>query len=91
MEDAAADSTADTIDIAPTVPTAPIAADKAKPKGKDKKELTAAKREVQNQKRQDRRVAKRARKVEVLAVIALEEKNEHLVLLYSMKVLTAQE
>jgi hypothetical protein len=41
-----------------------------------KKEMTAAKREVQNQKRHSHRVTERARRAETLAATALEEKNE---------------
>jgi hypothetical protein len=58
MEDVAADLFSDTMEVTLTTPTAStattIAGDKAKPKpkAKVKKEMTAAKKEVQNQKRQ---------------------------------------
>jgi hypothetical protein len=74
MENTAADPSVEAIDVAvtatvaattPTTSTATTAAvAKPKPKVKVKKELTAAEREVQ--KRRARRVAQRARKVEML-------------------------
>jgi hypothetical protein len=56
MEAATADPSVDAIDVDLTAPTAPTAttADIAKLKTRMKKELTAAEREVQNQKRRAR-------------------------------------
>jgi hypothetical protein len=65
MEDAIADPATDAID-SPHYPHGhhhhAIAGDIAKPNKKMKKELSVAEREVQNQKRQARQVAERARK-----------------------------
>jgi hypothetical protein len=72
METAAlADPSTDAIDVAHIAPTTPTASTTtnaviAKPEAKVK-EWTAAEREVQNQKRQARRVAERASKAEALA------------------------
>jgi hypothetical protein len=63
---------------APTTNTATTAAI-AKPKLKVKKELTAAEREVQNQKRQAHRVAEQARKTEAFNA-ALEEEERLMII-----------
>jgi hypothetical protein len=86
MEYTAADPSVEAIDVAvtttvaataPTTSTATTAAvTKPKPKVKVKKELTAAEREVQ--KRRARRVAQRARKVEMLNAALEEERWERL-------------
>jgi hypothetical protein len=73
------DPSANAIDVAITVPTTPTASTAttaiAKPKA-NVKELTSAERKVQNQKRQARRVAERARKADALVVAQEEEKRE---------------
>jgi hypothetical protein len=70
---------------APTAPTASTAttAAIAKPKSKVKKEWTAAERELQTQKRQAHRFAKRAKKAEVPAAALEEEKRERFVLVHA--------
>jgi hypothetical protein len=90
MEDVATDSAVDamcspTMSTAPMTTTTPITGDMAMPKSKAKvkKELTAAEREVQNQKRQGHRIVGSARNTEALAAIAEVEKQERLVLLHA--------
>jgi hypothetical protein len=46
-----------------------------------KKEVTAAEREVQNQKRQARRVVQRARKAKAMTAALEEERPEHLTIM----------
>jgi hypothetical protein len=65
-------------DIAPAASTATII---AITKAKVKKEVTAAEREVQNQKRQARRVAQRARKIEAVTAALEEERRERLTIM----------
>jgi hypothetical protein len=85
MEDAAADPSADAIDIAPIAPTTPRTTTAAitKPKTKVKKEWSAAERKVQNQKCQDRRVAERTRKAEATTATE-EEKWKCLILIHAL-------
>jgi hypothetical protein len=81
---AAADPSIDATDVAFTaniVATAPMSsttttANITKPKVKVKKEVTAAERGVQNQKRQARRVSERARKAHAFTTALEEEKWE---------------
>jgi HD-GYP domain-containing protein (c-di-GMP phosphodiesterase class II) len=89
-EDAtAADPSVDAMDVAVTAPAASTASTASttttagitKAKAKVKKELTMAEREVQNQKRQARRVAERARKAEAPAAALGEEKRDRLAIM----------
>jgi hypothetical protein len=64
---------------ASTTTTAAVA--KSKPKVKVKKEATATEREVQNQKRQARRVAQWARKAEAVTAALEEERRERLTIM----------
>jgi hypothetical protein len=82
---AATDPSVQAVDVAVTgsvVATAPTASmdttAKAKPKVKVKKEMTAAEREVQNQKR---RVAQRTRKAEAMNAALEEERRERLTIM----------
>jgi hypothetical protein len=54
---------------------------KAKPKAKVRKEMTAAEREVQNQKRQACRVAQRTRKAKAMTTALEEEMRERLTIM----------
>jgi predicted RNase H-like nuclease (RuvC/YqgF family) len=85
---AATDPSVDVEDVAisayveATVPTANTTTTaKAKPKAKVKKEMTAADREVQNQKRQARRVAQRTRKAEAVTAALEEQRQERLMIM----------
>jgi alanyl-tRNA synthetase len=68
--------------VAATAPTANMdTTAKANGKVKVKKELTATEREVQNQKRQARRVAQRTRKAEAMNAALEEERQERLTIM----------
>jgi hypothetical protein len=82
------DPSVDVVDIEVTgsvTATAPTASTdttaKGKPKAKVRKEMTAAEREVQNQKRQARRVAQRTRKAEAMNAALEEERQERLMIM----------
>jgi hypothetical protein len=86
MENAvAATDTNPSIDAVDVTATALMASTdttaKAKPKAKVKKKMTKAEREVQNQKRQARRVAQQIRKAEAMTAALEEERRERLTLM----------